>query len=323
MKKNLLICNTFLIFYICFTYSQDTNIVKYFPLNVGNVWVYRGVASSQYCNLITKRRIKIKNTITINTKKYFFFADTTCFVSGGGGNCVNGGSINFDSLRIDSINGNIYKYSNPGCNYLSYEITLDSMKSRLNNMIKVNCGTDTNYKCTDTSYQVIFGVNRQTRSFSELLFETFWRRTFVKGIGEGSYSYQQLSSTFNATLIGCVIDGVLYGDTSFFPTSINNISSAVPDSFSLFQNYPNPFNPTTKIKFSIAASPVPSKGEGQEVSLKIFDILGKEVATLVNENLSPGTYEVEFNGSNYASGIYYYKLTATEFTETKKLILLK
>jgi hypothetical protein len=105
--------------------------------------------------------------------------------------------------------------------------------------------------------------------------------------------------------------------------SVNNVSTTVPDKFELEQNYPNPFNPTTKIKFDIPNLPL-GRGVGEmTVTLKVFDILGKEIATLVNEQLQPGTYEVTFNGSSLPSGIYFYKLIAGDFVETKKLIILK
>jgi len=105
-------------------------------------------------------------------------------------------------------------------------------------------------------------------------------------------------------------------------------SGEVPQAFSLSQNYPNPFNPVTKIKFDI---PVPlSFGEGLVrkdsfggVRLIIYDILGREAAILVNESLMPGVYEVEFDGSNFSSGVYYYQLTTIGFTTTKKMILLR
>lgn len=102
---------------------------------------------------------------------------------------------------------------------------------------------------------------------------------------------------------------------------ITNISSEIPEGFSLSQNYPNPFNPSTKIKFSIVSSP---RGLGGDlVQLKIYDVMGREVQTLVNESLKPGTYEATFDGSNISSGIYFYKLMAGNYTATKKLTLLK
>ena len=101
---------------------------------------------------------------------------------------------------------------------------------------------------------------------------------------------------------------------------IQKISENIPTHFSLSQNYPNPFNPTTNIKFDVTSN---VKSETSNVKLIIFDILGREVSTLVNDKLQPGSYEIEWNGSNFASGVYFYKLTAGDFTETKKMLLVK
>jgi hypothetical protein len=98
---------------------------------------------------------------------------------------------------------------------------------------------------------------------------------------------------------------------------IRNISTEIPDKFALYQNYPNPFNPVTKIKFDL--SPLSRRG----VSLKIYNITGREVSTLVNEKLNPGSYEVTFDGANLPSGIYFYRLQTDNFSETKKLMLIK
>ena len=103
-------------------------------------------------------------------------------------------------------------------------------------------------------------------------------------------------------------------DYSFnIPTDVSD--KTIPNEFNLEQNYPNPFNPTTNIGFRIS--------EGGFVTLKIYDVLGNEVATLVNENKPAGSYEVEFNGSNLPSGVYFYQLKAGNNIETKKLMLLK
>jgi hypothetical protein len=102
---------------------------------------------------------------------------------------------------------------------------------------------------------------------------------------------------------------------------IKKISENIPVSFLLYQNYPNPFNPTTTIKFDITLD---SRLRGNDkVLLKVYDILGKEVTTLVNEQLKPGSYEVEFNGTNYPSGVYFYELRAGNYYETKKMVLVK
>lgn len=104
------------------------------------------------------------------------------------------------------------------------------------------------------------------------------------------------------------------------PTSINENGIEVPNSFALFQNYPNPFNPTTRIKYSI---PIVETLHAMSVQLKIYDVLGREIATLVNENKSAGNYGVNFDASKLTSGVYYYQLKSGSFVETKKMILVK
>ncbi|MBE2256121.1 MAG: SBBP repeat-containing protein [Ignavibacteria bacterium] len=98
-------------------------------------------------------------------------------------------------------------------------------------------------------------------------------------------------------------------------TNIEPVNSAIPDKFSLNQNYPNPFNPETKIKFQISNS--------SEVMLTVFDNAGREVAILVNQFLKAGNYEFNFNAKGLSSGIYFYRLSAENFSETKKMILIK
>jgi len=113
---------------------------------------------------------------------------------------------------------------------------------------------------------------------------------------------------------------------SNFTIGVNQISTEVPTKYSLSQNYPNPFNPTTKIKFDIAKFPsiggVP-EGRSGLVSVKVYDITGREIRTIVNERLQPGTYETTFDGSQLSSGVYFYKLATNGFTETKKMVLIK
>jgi len=96
---------------------------------------------------------------------------------------------------------------------------------------------------------------------------------------------------------------------------IQQISSEIPMGFSLSQNYPNPFNPATKLKFQVPYS--------ENVRIAIYDALGKEVEVLVNKQLTPGTYETDWDASKFSSGIYYYRMTAGKYTDTKKMILVK
>jgi hypothetical protein len=100
---------------------------------------------------------------------------------------------------------------------------------------------------------------------------------------------------------------------------IRNNNDKIPEHFSLSQNYPNPFNPITTIKFAVAPSPLERAG----VRLVIYDILGHEITTLVNEQLQPGSYSVTFDASNYPSGVYLYNITTGDFIESKKMVLIK
>ena len=97
--------------------------------------------------------------------------------------------------------------------------------------------------------------------------------------------------------------------------SIQNISTETPSKYSLSQNYPNPFNSTSNLKFQIVNT--------GDVKLIVYDIMGKEVQTLVNERLQPGTYEAAFDASSLNTGVYFYKLITNGFTETKKMLLIK
>ncbi len=104
------------------------------------------------------------------------------------------------------------------------------------------------------------------------------------------------------------------------PVGIININSEIPNQFSLLQNYPNPFNPSTKIQFALPKSSF--------AKVVVYDMLGKEIETIVNEQLNAGTYEADFpapsgDGSKLSSGVYYYKLTAGVYSETKKMVLMK
>jgi len=97
--------------------------------------------------------------------------------------------------------------------------------------------------------------------------------------------------------------------------SVEDNNASLPLNFKLLQNYPNPFNPSTSIQYEVS--------NGQFVSLKVFDVLGNEIATLVNEEKPAGRYEIEFDGVGLPSGIYFYQLKAGNFVETKKMVLMK
>ncbi|MCW8816640.1 MAG: T9SS type A sorting domain-containing protein [Ignavibacteriaceae bacterium] len=153
-----------------------------------------------------------------------------------------------------------------------------------------------NYKITGLQYWEIigfipgYGTTTETHSYS---FED-------NNLKQGNYQYRLKQIDF---------------DGSFKYSDIVKVEISAPVEFSLEQNFPNPFNPSTSIQYAISGK--------QFVSLKIYDLLGNEITTLVNEEKPIGKYEVEFNATGLPSGIYFYKLQAGDFIQTKKMILMK
>ncbi len=105
--------------------------------------------------------------------------------------------------------------------------------------------------------------------------------------------------------------------TAFFSSSVTSVNESefIPVNFKLEQNYPNPFNPTTRIKYQVSSN--------ENVTIKVFDSIGREVTTLISKQLQPGVYEVDFNASAFSSGIYFYMIQAGDFVQTKKMLLIK
>jgi len=141
-----------------------------------------------------------------------------------------------------------------------------------------------------------------------------WTETFGESGGDYGYSVLQASDG------GYIIAGRLSSDVLLIKldsdvSAIDETPHAVINSYELYQNYPNPFNPTTRIQYSI--------GSRKFISLKVYDLLGKEIETLVNEDEPAGEYAVEFDASNLASGIYFYQLEAGNFKQVRKMILMR
>ncbi len=122
------------------------------------------------------------------------------------------------------------------------------------------------------------------------------------------------TDSYNGTAVG--LNGKILRTTNGGVTFVEEEEiDEIPTEFLLSQNYPNPFNPSTKIRYSVPQS--------SSVVIKVFDILGNEIETLVNEEKSVGTYELNWNAENLPSGVYFYRLQAGSFVETKKMVLMK
>jgi photosystem II stability/assembly factor-like uncharacterized protein len=255
------------------------------------------------------------------------------------------------ALDSNVFNLRIYKSTNYGNNWslISQEIPHHQIPYSLyafDNLLL--CGTAAGvYKSTNygTNWALIPGIPGNIGLFGFASVGT--KNIFISAYDDGVYVSNDYGESF--TLKN---DGLLsyrctalykFGDYLFLGTNpstypciiykrplsdvigINKISSEIPSEFKLYLNYPNPFNATTKIKYQIAnIENGKSKTENGIVKLALYNILGKEIATLVNEKQTPGTYEVNFDGNNLPSGIYFYSLCIDgKIIDTKKLVLLK
>ncbi len=151
--------------------------------------------------------------------------------------------------------------------------------------------------------------NHFEANLPELINDVNYQIYFRYQDSQGNIQREPVSQNYNFNYGKLYVDLVL--------TDIDS-EKIIPDNYYLSQNYPNPFNPTTKIDFAIPASSAKTF-----VTLKVYDILGTEIRTLVQENKTPGNYSVDFSASGLSSGIYFYQLQAGDFTQTRKLTVLK
>jgi len=322
--KTLLIIIQFLAVIIFNTTLTAQNPSDFLPLQVGNIWVYQCSTNGSFCGGCSGRtRVSISGSTEINGRVYYQREITGRILSGNCNSCGSTFYLPFSSaVRVDSQSANVFLTSTSGCSYSPGEVMLDSFKAKLGDTIRVNCQPPLQwleYICTDTGNISLFGSVRQIRIYTQDGFEGGYQRRYAMGIGcynvnSSGFEGGPYVCTRSETLLGCVINGVLYGDTSML-LGFNLISSEIPLTYSLSQNYPNPFNPFTNIKFDL-----PKSGF---VEITIFDIQGREIAILVNQQMQPGVYSVNWDASNYPSGVYFYSMTTGDHAESRKMILLK
>jgi len=222
----------------------------------------------------------------------FFTSNTTGFITGG-----------------DARGGHIWKTTNQGDSWAS----ICDRDSLIIQGVKFH-----NAGPVGIAYGVKFFTGKNFQPFAlkttdngvtwkiQIIEDTHPRPTVTSGCMIDNFNYYLGGGTFDAPRI--------YHTNNGGSTSVNNVS-VVAKEYSLKQNYPNPFNPVTSIQFSI-----PSRSN---VTLKIYNSIGKEIVELLNEVKHEGSYEVKFDGGNLSSGVYYYKLSVDNFSDTKKMILVK
>ena len=270
-------------------YSQQSNFL---PLNIGNEYqMYDG-----YEYQVGKIE---RDTVYPNGKTYFHLPSP----------------FDFLDCRGDSV-GNVLSISRPffGGPPSPEEYMLFKADAVLDEVWPIawdfNPVIDTGYgKCIYVDSVYLFGKTRLVKGV--LIFDfsyeyySFW---LAEELGLVREHYDDGTTSW---LNYAKIDGKIYGTLVPVDEDLNSL----PEKFELFQNYPNPFNPITSIQYAI--------GSRQFVTLKVYDVLGNEIITLINEEKPVGDYEVQFDASKQASGIYFYQLRAGDYIETKKMILLK
>lgn len=288
--KKFRINSKFILLLICFPFLSNSSAQE-FPLKIGNVWSYN--VSHYTGNHYTKNVEVIGDTVLGNGFKYFVLNHSDFSLS------------NF--IRADS--GFIYYY-NP---YDSSDVKMFGIE-------------DTVGQSREIRYLYWFTADHYSRN-TETIFgvETEVYKYRLDGLATGNISISwDFGRTYSADygdpggpwpnetwqLSGCILSDTTYGiilDTKDEFVTIND--------FRLLQNYPNPFNPSTQIKFHIPYS--------TKVKLSVYDLLGREIEILIDRDLSAGEHIADFNAANLSSGIYFYKLKADKYSETKKLLLVR
>ena len=273
----------------------STNAQEVAPLQLGNIWIYDTGTTLVKVTVVDTNSVidTIRYSKFINISNYGFISD------------------GYSRLREDDFYASRIDTSYPAPNHELLYYKKDAIMGDTWTIPEPYYPSfDRVYKIEDTFVVNVFGeattIKFMTIDSGLLFFEEYWTEKF------GKLSMSDFGGTLEL-LKGCVIDGIAYGDTSFNPVSVED--EFFVKGYDLSQNFPNPFNPVTTISYVLPKSGL--------VTLKVFDILGKEVADLESEFKETGNYSVTFNASELPSGIYFYTLTSGNFMATKKLILLR
>jgi hypothetical protein len=210
----------------------------------------------------------------------------------------------------------IHRTINGGFSWTNYYILPIESGQPLNSLNWIEGTSNWYFSSSSISLDAIYKSTNNGVNWSPMVINNDHDQVINLSFIRKNNSIWGYASTYNGKIFKLIRDTAVI-------SSIKLESNNVPDKFSLGQNYPNPFNPTTKIRFSIANG-FPMKTFGNDkVVLIVYDVMGREVETLVNESLKPGTYETSFDGSMLNSGVYFYKLITDGYTETRKMLLIK
>ncbi|MFA6596712.1 MAG: T9SS type A sorting domain-containing protein [Ignavibacteriaceae bacterium] len=294
-------------------------VLSYYPLAIGSKWIFNIFKTDYHSNRwnedkgIMTREV-IGDTLLSNQQNYSVIAQKEFLYS-------PPWHTEYFFERIDSATGKVFRYDS--IDGAPKDFIIDDLTAEPGDTLELYryYGQNTPEVIYQENHQLSFAsqiLDRKIFHLPNTLYYSIYSLT--KGIGLDSMLAGFDVGYINYWLKGCIINGKVMGDTSQV-VGIAEENKYTPSDFSLSQNYPNPFNPETTISYQI---PVSGK-----VSLKVFDILGNEVAILVNEEQNAGFYKINFNAQRttnnqqLCSGIYFYRLQAGNFVQTKKFILMK
>jgi len=259
-----------------------------FPLDVGNVWQYSDDFAGQFQGYYTLSILG--DTILPNGKAYRILSNPLPYSFSAGSRF----------LRMDSATANIYVFDSTKSS---------AGKESLWDSLRAGQGNRTPQGLVGFGTTIVLGMTIMDRWCG---FPGSSSYSLVYGIGPSGFIWIDYSQfEYRSTVIYANINGREYGAR----VSVNEFAHMVPKSFDLSQNYPNPFNPSTTIRYSLP--------QQTHVTLTVFNTLGQQVSTQVNENEDVGYHDVRFDASGLASGVYFYRLQAGSFVKTMKCVIVR
>jgi|GEM_PF-2163226 len=288
--------NLHIIKYYNSTDSIDVDPYSFLPMQVGNFWQYAFLNE-----IVREERVTKDSLLEHNSKLYW----------------IN----NFPSWTIDT-NCQVFQYSPPDAEWSALYFKLDAdLGDEWTMWQSPYDSTESEIRRIEQIFQAEYlGINtvfkevvQYTKFLDDGEYYEWLRFVYLLGAGLGIV---QIRNDEMPRPPEYLLSAIIDGDTLGTIVGVENDSDDyLPSSTKLFQNYPNPFNPVTKIKYQLS--------KASYVTIKLYDMLGREVKELINDTQEAGYYELNFDGSGLSSGTYIYRITAGDFVDSKKLILLK
>lgn len=282
------------------TYQIDFNIINQIYNCVGTDSALTGIPFNTYWFGSRTQMLYTASEIIASGGQAGSISRIGFYIYSSSSQPMNGFTIRMQNININSLTGFVYSdwttcyngnYTVPGTGLQFITLQTPFNYFGTNSLLIEICFGNTSY----TTASIVRGTNTENKVYSEF------------------HDIQTACTTFQSPTVQAIRPNICM---VIIPISgVNNNKGSIPSRYNLSQNYPNPFNPVTRINFDI-----PKQGL---VSLKIYDILGREVKVLVNEIKTPGSYSVDYNASNFSSGTYFYRLESGGFSDVKRMLMIK